>query len=368
MRLEDVARVAGVSASTVSRVITRPEMVSAATRDRVNEAIAELGYRPSRVARRLRVETGRSSLIGLVIPDIQNPFFADLVRGVEDAAREQGYAVFLGNSDEDVEKEARYLEIMRAESVDGVILPPASRSVAPIRGLLDEGIPVVCVDRRLDRPIVDTVVIDNERGARDAVAHLLRLGHRRIGFIQGLPVLSTSEERLAGYRQALAGAGIEPDPALVREGDSRQGGGRRFIAELLRESDPPSAVVVGNSLMTLGALEGIRRLGLRIPDDIALIGYDDMPWALAMDPPLTVVRQPAQEIGRRAMDTLLARFADPDREPGLVMLQSELVVRGSCGGQREMKDAAGADLALRPETAAVGLDDAFGDREAEPGS
>lgn len=333
-RLEEVARAAGVSTSTVSRTISRPEMVSDGTRARVQRAISELGYRPSRVARRLRVEHGRSSLIGLVLPDIQNPFFADLARGVEDVAGERGYAVFLGNSDEDPAKEARYLDVMRAESVDGVILPPTSGSGAPVRRLVEEGIPVTCVDRRLRDTVVDTVVMDNQRGARSAAEHLIALGHRRIGFIEGLPGLSTSAERREGYRAALAGAGIEPDPALVRGGDSRQGSGRHLAGDLLAIPDPPTALVVGNNLMTLGALEAIRALGRVIPADVAVIGYDDMPWALAVDPPLTVVRQPAYDLGRRAMEVLLQRLGDPARGPELVVLQPELVVRGSCGAER----------------------------------
>jgi DNA-binding LacI/PurR family transcriptional regulator len=331
-RLQDVADAAGVSASTVSRVISRPELVNEETRARVERKIAELGYRPSRVARRLRLETGRSSLIGLLIPDIQNPFFADVVRGVEDAAREHGYALFLGNSDENAAQEARYLDVMRAESVDGVILPPVSGSDAAVAGLVDDGIPVVCVDRRLRRTVVDTVTIDNETGARDATEHLVSLGHRRIGFVVGLPELSTSEERRRGYRMALDAAGIPVEPELVREGDSRQASGRRLAAELLELSDPPTALVVGNGLMTLGALEAIRASGRTIPDDVALIGYDDMPGALAFDPPLSVVRQPAHEMGRRALELLLDRIAHADRAPQLVMLQPRLVVRGSCGG------------------------------------
>lgn len=329
-RLEDVARAAGVSASTVSRVISRPGMVASATRERVEQVIAELGYRPSRVARRLRVEAGRSKLIGLILPDIQNPFFADLARGVEDAARERGYAVFLGNSDEDAGKESRYLDIMRAESVSGVILPPAAGSGGRVRDLLDEGVAVVCVDRRLPGTCVDTVVMNNRRGARQATEHLIGLGHDRIGFIEGLAGLSTTAERLEGYREALRAAAIEPDPGLFGAGGSRQAGGRR-VAERLLEGGRPTALIAGNSLMTLGALEAARALGLRVPADVALVGYDDVPWADVVVPPLTVVRQNASSLGRRAMEVLLRRLTAPDRAPQQVVLEPELVVRGSCG-------------------------------------
>ncbi|HEX7118812.1 MAG TPA: LacI family DNA-binding transcriptional regulator [Longimicrobiales bacterium] len=329
--LLDVARRSRVSAATVSRVINHPERVARATRERVEQAIRELGYRPSRVARRLRVERGPSRLIGVLLSDIQNPFFADLARGVEDVAHARGYAVLLGNSDEDEAKARRYVEVMRAELVDGVILPPTSdRDEAAIE-LARSGAPLVCVDRRLGRESVDSVLIDNVRGAYDATSHLIRLGHRRIAFIEGLPRISTSRERLDGYTQALVEHGIEPDAALVRQGDSRQGGGRRMTEALLGLPDPPTALLVGNNLMTLGALEAVHGRGLRIPDDVAVVGYDDMPWALAFDPPLTAVRQSGYEVGRRAAELLFQRLDEPGRSTTVVLLQPELVVRGSCG-------------------------------------
>lgn len=328
-RLREVAERAGVSAATVSRVINDPAVVNERTRARVQSAIRELGYRPSRVARRLRVEGGRSSLVGLVIPDIQNPFFADLARGVEDAAERNGYAVFLGNSDDDPEKERRYLEVMRSELVDGVILPPSSDVAPAALELARSGVPLVCADRRLARVKVDTVVVDNVAGAYDAVEHLIGAGHRRIAFLVGKLDLSTSRERLEGYRRALADHAIEPDPGLVLGGDSRQATGRERTRELLARPDPPSALLVGNSLMTLGALEAVNAAGVRVPEELALVGYDDMPWALAVTPPLTVVRQPGYELGSRAMELLLQRIREPERTASVVMLQPELVVRGS---------------------------------------
>jgi DNA-binding LacI/PurR family transcriptional regulator len=330
-RLEDVARAAGVSISTVSRALTRPELVNANTLARVRRIIAESGFRPSRVARRLRAVRGPTNLVGLVIPDIQNPFFADLVRGVEDVAQTHGYVTLLANSDERAEKEAQSLDVMRAESVDGVILPPVSGGGEAVATLTEAGIPVVYVDRRPRRVTADTVVIDNERGAREATEHLLHLGHRRIGLIQGLPGLSTSRERLAGYQAALHDAQVPVDPQLIGAGDSRQAGGRRLTHQLLTGARPPTALVVSNGLMTLGALEALHRLGARVPEDVALVGFDDMPWALAVDPPLTVVRQPAEAMGRRAMELLLRRITEPAREVQVVSLQPELVVRGSCG-------------------------------------
>jgi DNA-binding LacI/PurR family transcriptional regulator len=331
--LQEVARAAGVSISTVSRAISRPDMVNAQTRERVAAAVQDLGYRPSRVARRLRVAHGLSDLVGLVIPDLQNPFFADLARGVEDVATRHGYTVLIGNSDENVEKEARYLNAMMAEAVDGIILPPSCEGRSAAVDLARAGVPLVCVDRRLDKARADTVVADNVRGASDATEHLIALGHRRIGYLEGKQGVSTTRERLEGHRAALARHGIESDPALVVSGDSRPESGRRLAAKLLDLPDRPTALLVGNGMMTIGVLEAIRTRRLRIPEDVALVGYDDMPWALALTPALTVVRQPGYELGSRAMELLRQRIREPERSITTVMLQPELVIRGSCGAQ-----------------------------------
>ena len=331
--LQEVARAAGVSMSTVSRAISRPDMVHAETRQRVEAAVRELGYRPSRVARRLRVAQGLSDLVGLVIPDLQNPFFADLARGVEDVAARHGYTVLIGNSDESVEKETRYLNVMTAEAVDGIILPPSCEGRSAAVDLARAGVPLVCVDRRLDRAKVDTVLVDNVRGALEATEHLIALRHRRIGYLEGKQGVSTTRERLEGYRSALARHSIADDPALVLSGDSRPESARLLTTELLQSAGRPTALLVGNGMMTIGALEAIHALGLRIPEDVAVIGYDDMPWARALTPALTVVRQPGYELGSRAMELLRQRIREPERSITTVMLQPDLVVRGSCGAR-----------------------------------
>ncbi len=298
--LKDVARRAGVSVATVSRVLTNSPLVNAETRARVQQAMDALEYRPNRVARRLRGDAGQAGLLGLVVPDIQNPFFAEVARGVEEVAQARGYMVFLGNSDEDEAVERRYLELMRAERVDGIILPASSDNAAAVTELARGGLPVVCVDRRLPRAALDTVIADNVEGAYAAVRHLLAVGHRRIGFGGGRPQLSTTRERREGYGRALAEAGLAADEALVRAADSREAGGREAARALLALPHPPTALFVGNNLMTLGALEAVHGMGLRVPDDVAVVGYDDMPWALAFNPPLTAVRQPGQEGAVRA--------------------------------------------------------------------
>jgi len=330
--LEDVAREADVSVSTVSRVFNNPEKVSPHTRAQVRQAAEALGYQPSRVARRLRLEEGKANLIGLVIPDIQNPFFANITRGVEDVARDNDYALIISNSDEDPDKQKLAVDTLKTEDVDGVIVPPVSAEDPEVRRLLDCGIAVVCVDRRMKDTRVDTIVSDNQQGAYDAVSHLIELGHERIAFIGGIPRISTSTERREGYEKALRDHDLPVDPDLIKEGDSRRERGTYLTNDLLDLDDPPTALFTGNNLTTLGALSAINVRGLHVPEDIALVGYDDIPWPMALNPPPTVIDQPGYEMGQRAAQTLLDRIANPNCSPTTVTLQPKLLVRQSCGG------------------------------------
>lgn len=329
--LKDVAREADVSVSTVSRALNNPDMVHPETRTDVREAAEALGYQPSRVARRLRLKDGEANLIGLVIPDIQNPFFADITRGVEDVARDNDYALILSNSDEALDQQRLALDTLKTESVDGVIVPPVSTEDPEVQRLLQDDIAVVCVDRRLASARVDTIVSANRLGAYEAVTHLVELGHERIGFIGGVPRISTSTERREGYEQALREHDLPVDPALIKEGDSRRERGTRFANDLLDLDEPPTALFTGNNLTTLGALSAIHVRGLQVPEDLALVGYDDIPWPMALNPPPTVMDQPGYEMGQRAARLLLDRLATPDRAPTTVTLQPTLIVRQSCG-------------------------------------
>jgi LacI family transcriptional regulator/LacI family repressor for deo operon, udp, cdd, tsx, nupC, and nupG len=332
--LEDVAREADVSISTVSRALNNSEKVHPDTKAHVKQVAEDLGYMPSRVARRLRLEGGRANLLGLVIPDIQNPFFADVTRGVEDVAQAHGYALILSNSDEDADKQRLALEILQTEDVDGVIVPPVGAEDSAIDELLDSGIAVVCVDRRLPGTRVDTILSDNRKGAYQAVSHLIDLGHERIGFIGGIPHISTLTERRAGYERALRDHDLPVDPALIMEGDDRREQGKIFTSELLSLDAPPTALFTGNNLTTLGALAALNERGVAVPDEMALVGYDDVPWPMALNPPPTVVDQPGYEMGRRAAEILLGRLQAPDRSPTTVTLQPKLIVRRSCGAER----------------------------------
>ncbi|HXQ81973.1 MAG TPA: LacI family DNA-binding transcriptional regulator [Opitutaceae bacterium] len=328
--LVDVARRAKVNISTVSRTINQTGKIGLKTQERVRRVMSEMNYKPNRVARRLRTREGKSNLLGLVIPNIQNPFFADLARGVEDVAYENDFAVLLCNYDEDPTREQFYLDILQAESVDGIILPPIHENDAAVLQVVRNGTPIVCVDRSLSSAALDKVEVDNRRGSFEAVEYLIGLGHRNIGFIGGPADSSTGRERLAGYNAAHEKAGVPIKTQYVRFGDYKPGSGRRLAEELLSEPDPPTALFVCNCLMTVGALGTVYEMGLHIPDQIAIIGFDELPLASVFNPPLTVVRQPAYEVGKCAAELMIKRLDDPRRAPTSLMLSPELIIRKSC--------------------------------------
>jgi DNA-binding LacI/PurR family transcriptional regulator len=331
--LKQVARAAGVSPATVSRVINDAQYVSATTRQKVEQAIELLQYQPSRVARRLRSKEGASQMIGLLVPDIENPFYVDVIRGVEDRAYDQGSGVLLCNFGQSEKKQQFILDMMRDELVDGLILAPVRHDDRRMVDMARSGTPVVCVDHGLSGADVDLVVVDNVEGAFAAVDHLIQLGHRRISYVGGQPQNPTTIDRLHGYQAALAAAKISYDQALVRYGSSSQESGAALTAELLHMPDSPTAIFTGDNLITLGALEAIHRRGLRIPEDVAIVGFDDMNWATSLNPPLTTVSQPGYEMGRRAAELLIQRVAEPNRPYAKVVLETTLMVRRSCGSK-----------------------------------
>lgn len=328
--LKEVAKEAGVSITTVSRVINGSNKVNGETRERVQKAMLQLDYQPNRVAQRLRTSGGRSKLLGLIIPDIQNQFYSNIVRGIEDVTYGHDYAVILCNSDENPNKERFYLEVLRSESVDGIILPPIHQFGEEIENLIDLGIPIVCVDRKLMRKNVDTVVIGNEKGGYDAVSHLVELGHKKIAILTSSLQFSSFAERQKGYERALKENGIEIDKRLIKEGDPRSlETARSLTEELLDLDEPPTAIFATNNLMTLGVLEALNKHNLRIPEDISIVGFDDLPWAKAISPPLTAVKQPAYEMGKKAAELFFKRVEDPSIESVEVVLEAKLIIRES---------------------------------------
>ncbi|HEV8673337.1 MAG TPA: LacI family DNA-binding transcriptional regulator [Methylomirabilota bacterium] len=328
--IRDVARAARVSIATVSATINRTAYVSPALQERVRKAIAEVGYHPDAIARSLKRRATQT--LGLVISDITNPFFTALVRGIEDAATARGHAVILCNTDERLDKERAYLELLRSRRIDGLILAPAGAVADYHRFFIEANTPLVFIDRKIPTIPADVVVVDNVTGARQAVAHLVGLGHRRIGAISGLPQISTTHERIAGYRQALEAAGVPADPALLRDGHSRLDGGERAAGALLELPVPPTAIFATNNLMAIGLMRAVAARGLRCPEDLSVACFDDFEWASVFRPRLTTVAQPTYEMGARAVELLFGRLegslSGPPRE---VVLAPTLVVRDSCG-------------------------------------
>jgi len=328
--LKEVAKKANVSITTVSRVINNSSKVNAKTRERVQSAMQSLSFQPNRVAQRLRGNKGRSKLLGLIIPDIQNQFYSSIVRGIEDMSYGNDYAVILCNSDENPEKEKFYLEVLKSESVDGIILPPIRQNGKVIKELIEAGIPVICFDRKLSTQSVDTVVIDNEKGGYMATTHLIEIGHRNIAVITSSLHFSSFEDRLRGYENALREKGIAISQEYIKKGDHRSSEvAKELTIGLLHHKPRPTAIFVMNNQMTLGALEAINEQNLVIPDDISIVGFDDMLWARAISPPLTVIKQPGYEMGRRVAEMFFQKVNDPGRDPVQVIMEPKLVIRKS---------------------------------------
>jgi len=323
----EVAAQAGVSTATVSRVLNGRGTVSPDLVQRVEAAVRALNYRPNGVARNLRRRA--TSVWGLVISDIGNPFFTALVRGVEDAAHDAGYSLVLCNSDDVLDKEQRYIQIALAEQMAGVIITPSSEAETDLGPLLDRGVPVVAVDRRLTQHDVDTVVGDNVRGARLAIEHLLQSGCRRIACITGPTQTTTARERLEGYRQAITAAGLPVAEELVVVENFKEDGGYDGAQRLLRLPRPPDGLFVANNLMTVGAIEAIVDAGVEVPRQLLVVGFDDIPWARLTRPRLTTVHQPTYEMGRDAGTLLAARLSGDASPPRTVMLSPSLRVRES---------------------------------------
>ena len=326
--IQDVAKRAGVSISTVSRVLNGTAFVNSEAVVRVQAAVRDLQYQPSRAARMLRAR--RSTIIGLLISDIQNPFFTTLVRGVEDMALRNNYSLILCNSDENPQKEQQYVEVLCAEQVAGAIIVPARESQRNLQIFRNHNIPVVAVDRRVKDDTTDAVLVDNIRGAREAMAHLYTNGYRRIAIITGPLTTTTGRERLEGYRLALHELGLPHDPLLERIGTFKADSGRKLTNELLALEPPIDALLVANNLMTIGALEAITLQHKRVPDDVALVGFDEMPWAALSAVSLTTVTQPVYEIGSTAAARLFQRLQSPTtftRQE--IVLAPTLCIRGS---------------------------------------
>ncbi|MFJ8076297.1 LacI family DNA-binding transcriptional regulator [Streptomyces sp. NPDC096176] len=327
--IKDVAARAGVSVGTASRVLSGNPATSASARERVNQAATELGYRPDARARGLR--SARSHAVGLLVSDVRNPFFADVAHGAEQAALASSYVTLLANANEDTAQQDTYLEAFLTQRVDGIIIAPQGEGSGNLRALERGRTPLVFVDRTVEGFEVPSVTADNAEGVDLAVAHLAAQGHTRVGYIGGPPSVSTGRARHDAFLAAVARHGLDQDPELIAVGDFRSASGSASAAALLAADRPPTALLAADSLMAVGALGEVRRRGLRIGTDLALVAFDDIEWFGEIDPPLTVVAHDARALGERAMRLLLEVIEGGTGES--VVLPMRLVVRESSTGR-----------------------------------
>jgi len=325
--MKEVARVADVSLATVSRVVNgtgevRPDLVQ-----RVQDAVKLLGYRRDVTASTLRRTDRQSASIGLIIEDVSNPFFSFVHRGVEDVARLHGVLTFVGSSDEDEERERELAEAFAARGVDGLVIVPCASDQSYLLRDQQAGIALVFVDRPPNFLRGDAVTSDNRGGARAGVEHLIAAGHQRIAFLGDRPAIYTATERLAGYHEALAAAGIARSPALERTGLADSEVAREAALALLRGPNPPTALFTGQNLITIGATIALRELGRQW--DVAIVGFDDIVLGNMLEPGITVVAQDPYALGRRAGELLFSRLRDGRTEPQTVVVPTKLIARGS---------------------------------------
>jgi LacI family transcriptional regulator len=325
----DVARESSVSVFTVSEVVNKKSHVSKKLRDRVEETIRKLNYRPNLIARSLAKQ--KTHTIGMIVPDIANPFFPMVVRGAEDAAQKHGYNLLLCNSDDSLEKEERAIELLLSKRVDGILLTKAAEDFrAPLRQMIKEvKIPFVLVMRTYPKLTADAVITDDYQGAFDAVSHLARSGRRRIGLISGPLKVSNAVARWQGFHDSLKAMGLPFDKELIVEGDYRIESGYRAGHALLAHR--PDGIYVANHLMTVGLLKAAEEMGIRCPEDFGLVSFDDYPWLGIFRPRLTTVELPKHQLGSEAAELLIKRISGDRSKPVLRKLQPELRIRESCG-------------------------------------
>lgn len=327
--MADVAARAGVSISTVSHVLNGTRKVSPATLRAVRHAMEAIGYTPNILARALARST--TNTLGLALSAVSNHYFGEIVRAIEAECTRHGLMMLLTDTHDDPAHELKVVQALHQRRVDGIILAPAADPTRRVlRYLADNRVPTVLIDRLVSDEF-DQIGVENRDATVELVRHVLGHGHRRIGLISGLAGLATTDERVEGYRSALEEAGIPFDPALVRSGASVVDPARAACRALLGLPTPPTAIVTANNLMTIGAMHTLRDAGRRVPEDVALVGFDDFDWAECFSPRLTVMAQPCEQIGTRAADLLMQRLADPDGERLTLRLPPTLRLRNSCG-------------------------------------
>jgi len=323
----DVARVAGVSTATVSRALNGTGQIAPPTRAAIEAAVEQLGYRANTIARSL--VTKSTQTIALLLPDISNPFYAALVSGIQQYALERDYTMLLCTTEGDAEREEQYLSLLRAKQVDGALVDGLVLPPDRIARFVRDGFPIVCLDRDIGSTAIPLVQVDNRLGGRLATEHLLGLGHTRIAHVTGAQALGISEERLGGYRDALAGAGLPVDPALVLEGRFTEEGGYEAATALLETSPDLTAVFAANDLSALGVVGAIVESGRSVPGDVSVVGFDDLRISAFTSPPLTTIKQPAAEIAQLATELLIELTQGKQVGQERHLLEPTLVVRRS---------------------------------------
>ncbi|EIJ78118.1 transcriptional repressor, lacI family protein [Bacillus methanolicus PB1] len=326
VRIVDVAKLANVSTATVSRVLSNSGTVSKETTEKVMEAIEKLNYQPNILARQLRKLETKTILV--VVPDITNTFFSKILRGIEEVAAKNGYQVLLGDTGNNLEREKEFLNILRQKKADGLILLTARIDQNSIEEIANE-FPVVLACEYIEGSQIPTVSIDNISSARKATEHLILLGHKRIGFISGPLNVVLSRDRLKGFHQAIAQHGIAAEPYLIQEGDFSYESGFNLMMKFLALEQPPTAVFAANDEMAIGAMKAIKSKGLRVPDDISVVGFDDIKFASIVEPALTTIAQPMFDIGMKAMELLLKLIHKDPLEKNQYILEDKLIIRDS---------------------------------------
>ena len=326
--IKDVALKANVSVATVSRVIANKPYVTSEKREIVQRAIKELNYRPNRIARSLRAKS--SNIIGLIVADIQNPFFHSISRAVEDSAYKQGYSVILCNADENYDKEKSYIELLIDENACGIIISPTARATEELDWEYAKQIPMVAIDRRIDTFDFDTICINNLESAKRITKHLASHGKRRIAGLFGIGS-TTGSQRRKGFISALKECSLPVDNSIIKYVNANKEDGYRVAKSILKMANPPDAMLTTNGLLAVGALQAISDSNKNIPDDIAFASFDETPWTTILKPSITVVKQPTHEIGKLATELLIQRVKKhqiPRRE---IILNTEIIYRHSCG-------------------------------------
>lgn len=335
--MKDVAKRAGVSMTTVSHVINQTRYVSDELTARVKQAMQELNYYPNTLASSLR--SGKTKIIGLVIPDISNQFFAEISRRIEDNGYEYGYSVILCNTDDDITKEKRYIDVLIAKQVDGIVFISAGGESNNLEKTLDSHIPIVVVDRDMENIAADIVLVDNAVGGYTAARHLIQLGHRRIACITGQSPVTPSAQRVQGYKRALQETGIPIDEKLIVSGDFRYESGHQAMVKLLSLEPLPTGVFACNDMMAIGAVQAVNDHGLRIPEDISMIGFDNIPFSQTTYPTLTTIAQPFDAMAKLIVDLLIEKIKLQSQRKGAnvvtpkyqrVVMETTLIERDSC--------------------------------------